>query len=122
MKLIDLAEPSDQTNQQTGFSLKSVLCWVVHSLKGPPHAGHRGEIPQYFTSSSNDDLLCELLVVVEVGEQREEGVVIEDAHIVRLVFVEDVAQVNLQQALNQTTVDGVQPFASLNQSSITKDK
>jgi len=66
--------------------------------------------------------LCELLVVVEVGEQREEGVVIEDAHIVRLVFVEDVAQVNLQQALNQTTVDGVQPFASLNQSSITKDK
>jgi hypothetical protein len=49
-------------------------------------------------------------------------VVIEDAHIVRLVFVEDVAQVNLQQALNQTTVDGVQPFASLNQSSITKDK
>lgn len=56
----------------------------------------------------------ELLIVVEVGEQREEGVIVKDAHVVRFVFIEDVAQVHLQQTLNEVAEDAVKSLSCLN--------
>jgi hypothetical protein len=59
---------------------------------------------------------------VEVGEEGEEGVVVEDAHVVRLVLIEDVRQVDLQQALQQTAEHRVQAIALLNIHRITSDR
>jgi hypothetical protein len=91
-----------------------MLGGVFHSLESSLHAGDGGKISQYLTGSANDHLLGELLIVVEVGEQGEERVVVEDADVVGFILIEDVAQVHLQQTLDEAAEDAVQSLASLN--------
>lgn len=90
-------------------------------LEGPFHAGDGGEVSEHFLCGPHDDLLRKLVVVVEVGEQREEGVVVEDAHVVGFVLVENIGKVYLEQALQQRAEDRVEAPAFLHRSILTRE-
>ena len=123
MKLIDFAESPDQPQQNGRFLLHIQLAGdaYVLILEGPFHAGDGGEVSEHFLSRPHDHLLRELVVVVEVGEQREEGVVVEDAHVVGLVLVENVRKVYLQQALQQRAEHRVEAPAFLHRFVLTRE-
>jgi hypothetical protein len=91
-------------------------------FEGAAHAGDGGEVAEEFVGCADDDFLGEFVVVVEVREEGEEGVVVEDADVVGLVLVEDVGEVDLEEALQQHAEDAVQPVARLRTPTNTSDR
>jgi hypothetical protein len=57
-----------------------------------------------------------------VDKECEEGVLIEDAHIVCFILFEDIAEVDFEEALEEGAEDHVKPDAILNRGIFTNER
>ena len=73
--------------------MQSVILRVLQRLKGTSHARNDTQVSHYLGGNFDNNLLGEFCVLVEVSKKGKERVLIEDADVVGLVLVKDIAQV-----------------------------
>jgi len=90
----------NQSNNKLCFALKAYVFWVLQLLKGFFHTGDGSQVPDNLLGCLDKKLLVKFLVVVEMNQQSEERMFIQNPDIVSLVFIKDVAKIDVEKTLD----------------------
>jgi hypothetical protein len=105
MESVDLAQASDQADQDVHFVSEIVILWEEKIFKGFFHRWNCGQVSDNFLSRLYNNILVEVLIFVHVGQKGKETVLIEHFDIIGLVLIKDITQVDFKNAKDHTGVD-----------------
>jgi hypothetical protein len=96
MELIDFAEAFDEVEEEFDLLIEVQLAGEGKILEGNLHTWNCGQISHDFLAGSDQDFLRKLFIFMHVVHKGKEGVIVEDPHIIGLVLLENVAQIDVE--------------------------
>ena len=116
MESINLTEPFDKIDQNVNFGGEIIVFREDKVFKWLFHWGNCGEVANNLLGGLNNNILVEVIVLIHVGQECKEAVLIEHLDIISFVFVENIAQVDFEETVEHGGVNLINDFGVLNNS------